>query len=218
MPKRAGFGLALAGTILLFASCLANGRGLIVLCAGDSLTEQGYPPYLRRLLVREGIPARVVNYGKSGHTSGEYLEYLEKSWERMSEERPDVILIQLGTNDLRTDHDFTSAELFRGNLKKIIEKFRAFRTRAGKIPEILLATIPAIPPGSLVNFDDESRRRVEAEINPAIRALAAVERLPLAENHGVFVRRPDLLPGVHPSPEGYRLMAESFRNAFRSRF
>jgi len=218
MRRRAGTLFFLVAAVVLFADCLPEGRGLIVLCAGDSLTEQGYPPYLRRILNREGIPARVANFGRSGATSGEYLAFLKENEDRLKEERPDVILVALGTNDLRTDHDFTPTEVFRTNLQAIIEKFRTFRSRGGKIPAIFLATIPDIPLGDLPVFDAESARRVQAEINPAIREIAAAAGLSVADNQAALAGRVDLLPGVHPSSEGYRVMAETWRRALRPRY
>jgi len=193
--------------------CVSSPRGVIVFCAGDSITAAAYPHFLQRGLNRDGLPARVLNHGRSGNTSGEYLDFLAKNMERLIAERPDFILLQLGTNDIRTDLDFTSTERFRDNMKKILAAFRKFRTRSGKIPSILLSTIPPVPSVGSLPFDAESLRRVEAEINPTIRALAAEEGLLLVDNHGLFSRRPDLLPDVHPSREGYRLLAENWRAA-----
>ena len=52
--------------------------------------------------------------------------------------------------------------------------------------------------------------RVEAEINPAIRDIARRRGLILADNHALFAGRPDLLPDIHPSEEGYRVLAEAW--------
>jgi lysophospholipase L1-like esterase len=198
----------------LFVSvCVSSPRGVIVFCAGDSITAAAYPHFLQRYLNQDGLPARVLNHGRSGNTSGEYLDFLVKNLERLIAERPDFILLQLGTNDIRTDLDFTSTERFRDNMKKILAAFRKFRNRSGKIPVILLSTIPPVPSTGPLPFDAESLRRVEAEINPTIRSLAAEEGLLLVDNHGLFSRRPDLLPDVHPSREGYRLLAENWRAA-----
>jgi len=193
--------------------CVSSPRGVIIFCAGDSITAAAYPHFLQRYLNRDGLPARVLNHGRSGNTSGEYLDFLVKNMEGLIAERPDFILLQLGTNDVRTDLDFTSTERFRDNMRKILAAFRKFRTRSGKIPSLLLSTIPPVPSAGPLPFDAESLRRVEAEINPTIRALAAEEGLLLVDNYGLFSRRPDLLPDVHPSREGYRLLAENWRTA-----
>jgi len=217
MNNRVGRGLTLVLAAFLAAGCVPSGRGIIVLCAGDSLTEAAYPQFLRRMLNAEGIAARVLNYGRSGFTSGEYLNYLVKSRDQLVEEKPDVILLELGTNDVRVDHDATPTDRFRMNMKEILGVFRTFRSRSGKIPMILIATIPDIPE-TPPNFNAESARRVEAEINPAIRDIAAEAGITVVDQHAVFVRRPDLLPDVHPVREGYRLMAEAWREALRPRY
>ena len=102
-------------------------------------------------------------------------------------------------------------------MRQILAVFRTFRSRSGKIPLILMATIPDIPE-TPPNFDASSARRVRAEINPAIREIAAAEGIAVVDQHAVFLRRPDLLPEVHPVREGYRLMAEVWREALRPRY
>jgi len=214
MTHQAGRGVIVALAALLFWGCAPSGRGVIVFCAGDSLTEAAYPRDLRRILAAEGISARVLNHGRSGMTSGEYLNHLVRERARLIEEKPDVVLLQLGTNDVRIDGDSTPVEKFRENMEGILGVFRTFRSRSGKIPVILLATVPDTPV-TPPNFDASSARRVRDEINPAIRDLAAAEGIAVVDQHAVFVRRPELLPEVHPLREGYRLMAEAWREALR---
>ncbi|MHB8054538.1 MAG: SGNH/GDSL hydrolase family protein [Candidatus Aminicenantales bacterium] len=213
MKPTRGRWILLGWAAFLFSACVPSGKGVIIFCAGDSLTEAAYPLFLRRTLALEGISARVLNYGRSGYTSGEYLSFLVKFKARLSEERPDFVLLQMGTNDMRTDHDYTPTNKFRANMKGILGVFRSFRSRSGRIPRIFLATIPDIPFGRYANFNAESIRRVEAEINPAIREIAAAEGIPVVDQHAVFTARPDLLPEIHPVREGYRLMAEAWEKA-----
>ncbi len=198
-----------------FSVCSSPPRGFIILCAGDSITAQAYPHFLQRLFARDGVRARVLNYGRSGFTSGEYRAYLAKSLARMSRERPDAVLLQLGTNDVRVDGDRTSAADFTANMKAIVDAFRGFRNRSGRPTILILATIPPVPAGTPLPFSGESVRRVEEDINPAVRALAETEDLPLVDNHALFVRRPNLLPGIHPSREGYQALAESWYSTLR---
>jgi len=86
---------------------------------------------------------------------------------------------------------------------------------------ILQAEAAGFAPGSTVGAPDGTdagSRRVRAEINPAIREIAAAEGIAVVDQHAVFLRRPDLLPEVHPVREGYRLMAEVWRDALRPRY
>lgn len=59
--------------LVLMIACSSPPPSYVILCAGDSITESGYPRFLNSLCKREGVRAKVFNYGKSGHTSGEYL-------------------------------------------------------------------------------------------------------------------------------------------------
>lgn len=215
MRKRLGCWLGLGVIALSLSACAPAGKGAVVFCAGDSLTQEAYPLFLRRAFNREGIPARVLNYGRSGYTSGEYLAFLQKNKAQLIEDKPDFILLQLGTNDVRTDRDSTPTAKFRENMTAIIGAFRSYRTRSGRVSRLLLATIPDIPPGDHKNFGPESARRVKEEINPAIREIAAAAGITVVDQQAVFAARPDLLPAIHPVRDGYREMAEAWLKALR---
>jgi lysophospholipase L1-like esterase len=197
--------------------CSSPPRGFIVLCAGDSITAEAYPHFLQRIFARDGIRARVLNYGRSGFTSGEYRALVEKNLDRLAREHPDAVLLQLGTNDVRVDGDRTPTGDFVTNMRAITAAFRTFRSRSGRPPIVMLATIPPVPRGTPLPFSDESVRRVEEDINPAVRSLAEEEVLPLVDNHELFLSRPELLPGIHPSREGYRALAENWYSGLRHR-
>ncbi len=202
-------------TLVLCPSCGRAPRGVIILCAGDSLTDSEYPRFLQRLLAREGKRARVLNYGRKGNTSGEYLRFLRQRGASMAGERPDFILLQLGTNDVRVDGDRTATEDFGRNMEAIIGLFREFADRRGGRTRLLLATIPPLPEDFSPPFGPGSRDRVVEEINPLIRRIGATERLPVVDNYTLFVRSPELLPDVHPTGAGYRLIARNWLEALR---
>jgi lysophospholipase L1-like esterase len=187
--------------------CSTSPEGIIVFCAGDSITAEAYPHFLQRIFNSEGRRAKVLNYGRNGHTSGEYLSFLEKNRDRLEAECPDFILLELGTNDVRADIDLTPTSVFKSNMKRIIEIFRSFKSRSGKTPVIFLATIPPVPEGTPLPFTPESVARVEAEINPALKSISQEERIPLVDNFTLFFKEPGLLRGVHPTLEGYRRLA-----------
>lgn len=200
---------------MAFPDCSRPARGVIILCAGDSLTDSEYPRHLQRLLSREGRRAKVLNYGRKGHTSGEYLRFLRQQGAAMAREHPDFILLQLGTNDVRVDGDLTPADAFGRNLEAIISLFREFSDRRGRRARVLLATIPPLPEDYSAPFGPGSRDRVIEEINPLIRKIAVEEGLPVVDNYSLFLRSPEFLPDVHPTSEGYRLMARHWLEALR---
>ena len=199
--------------LIQLSMCAVVPRGLIILCAGDSITAAGYPRFLQRILKQERIRAKVLNYGRSGYTSGEYLLFLEENSAALAGEYPHFVLLQLGTNDVREDGDHTSAEQYEQNLRRIIQIFGHFRTRSGADTRVLLATIPPIPEGSTFPFSQESGIRVVSEINPVIRQLAEEMGMAVVDNYTLLRQEPRLLPDVHPSEEGYRAMALNWYKA-----
>jgi lysophospholipase L1-like esterase len=211
----AGFALAAAATL---SPCNrptvapADAGAPLILCAGDSITAASYPDRLRERLEREGYRVRVENAGRNGNTSGEYLRFLRAS--RLHERtRPAIVLLQLGTNDVRIDGDRTPTERFRRNLSEIIDLVEAGGQASSCVPIILLATIPAIKVVVPDHFDHTSMLRVELEINPAIREIAAARGLPLVDNHALFAARPELLPDIHPTEAGYAALADNWHDA-----
>jgi len=215
MNKAEAVGACIAALFAAWACAAAEARGVIVLCAGDSLTAEAYPGMLRQALKTDGIRARVINRGRSGNTTGEYLRYLRGAADRLKAETPDLILLQLGTNDVRFDGDRTALPDFDRNLREVVRIFGDFRNRAGRPSVLLLATIPPVPETAPFPFTPASARRVVEEINPSIRALAAEAGIPLVDNYALFADAPGLLPGVHPSREGYRLLALNWLRAIR---
>jgi len=178
----------------------------VVLCAGDSITAASYPKHLKNLLAQDGLLVQMINAGVKGDSTAEYIRFLERS-QIIERTDPSWVLLQLGTNDLRIDSHATTTEQFQKNLETILDRFTRHRKRDGSSAQIILATIPPIPVEVRWHFNAGSRARVEAEINPAIRAIAGRRGLVLADHHAIFVSRPDLLPDIHPSEEGYRVLA-----------
>jgi lysophospholipase L1-like esterase len=181
----------------------------VILCAGDSITADDYPRLLKEMLERDGLRVQVINAGIKGDNTAEYLGFLERS-RIVERSEPRWVLLQLGTNDVRSDSHDTPLPQFRRNLEAILDRIGRQRNRDGSTPRVLLATIPPIPVEVRWHFNAASRARVEAEINPAIRAVARERGLLLADHHALFAARPELLPDVHPSPEGYRELAAAW--------
>jgi len=195
---------------LLIVSCSSPPQGIIILCAGDSITEAEYPRHLRRMLSRDGLRARVLNWGRKGYTSREYLEFLNQRKRNLAGEHPDYILLQLGTNDVRVDSDFTAAEEFERTMREIIAVFKGFKNRSGHRSEILLATILPLPGNLSYPFSAQSGERVVREINPILKKIATEENLVLVDNYSLFLEQTQFLPDVHPTSEGYRLLAKNW--------
>jgi len=198
---------------LLAAACKPSPRGVIVACVGDSLTDSSYPRHLSKSLAQEGIRTKIFNFGRSGFSSEEYLDYLEGNLAALASEKPDYVLVQLGTNDVRVDHDRVSAERFSSNMRSILDKLSRLKNPEGKKSLILLGTVPPIPDGSPFPFSPESQKRVESEINPILFLIGQQRKIPVVDNYELFLDNPHLLPAVHPSEEGYRSLARNWCEA-----
>jgi lysophospholipase L1-like esterase len=179
----------------------------VVLCAGDSITAGGYPWHLKRRLDEAGYRLQVINAGEKGNTSGEYLGFLRRS-RILERTNPRWVLLQLGTNDVRSDGDATSVEQFREHLDAILDLVAGHRNPDGSSPGVLLATILPVPVEIAGHFSAASRVRVDTEINPAIREIAGRRQIRLVDNHRLFADRPELLPGIHPNEQGYRALGD----------
>ena len=180
---------------------------LVILCAGDSITAGGYPGRLYLKLKEAGIDAQVVNCGVPGYTSREFLHYMMLE-APLRKTNPDVVLLQLGTNDVRSDFNHATTEQFIANMRQIIARIKA-QEGAGRRPALLIALIPPVVK-DFPSFSRESVRRVTEEINPAIRKLAAEHRLILIDHYSLFAEHPTWMDGIHPTPEGYQAMADNW--------
>jgi lysophospholipase L1-like esterase len=181
----------------------------VILCAGDSITAAKYPGYLQELLEKDGLLVQVINAGRKGDSSAEYIRYLETSRivERLD---PSWVLLQLGTNDLRIDSHATTTGQFIKNIESILDRIERHHRPDGSTAQVILATIPPIRLEIRWHFNASSRFRVEAEINPALRDIARRRGLILADHHAIFAARPELLKDIHPSREGYRALAKAW--------
>lgn len=181
-----------------------------ILCMGDSLTRSSYgnyPDQLKALLRSAGIDAVVQTAARPGNNSGEYLKYLY-SENPLNTVNPDIIILMLGTNDVRIDGDRTPLDRYTANMEEMIRILKNHRNPDGSRAVVFVATVPPIFTFDLDLFDENSGVRIEEEIVPVIRKLAQAERINLIDLHDHFKNKPQLLPGIHPNKRGYQIMAK----------
>ncbi len=186
----------------------------MVLCLGDSITEStwgNYPAQLDKMFKKNHVPFKAISQGRPGNTSGEYLTFFLKS-DMLEKYNPDVIVIMLGTNDVRIDSDNTPTPKYKDNMLKIIKHIRDFAKKNDRLINIYLCTIPPLFVPSLHTFTEKSSMRIEKEIIPEILKLSVDHNLKLIDIHSMFMKNKDLLPGVHPSPGGYYMIAKTIFN------
>ena len=197
---------AMAGWYFFIRMKPVPARNTRILCMGDSITSSRYGDYTTTLASRfETFDPTVTVHtaARPGNTSGEYLHWLKGS-DILSRVNPDLVVLMLGTNDTRVDSDHTPTQRFSRQMEAILAHIFAHRNPDTSRPRVILSSIPPIIRPDLPVFSEESRERVEKEINPAIRELARKHDLRLVDAHHFFSRNPELLPGVHPSTAGYK--------------
>lgn len=206
--------LAAAAAVIIPYFLLKPAPGKIhyykVLCMGDSLTESSYGQYprsLKRLFKTGNMKVNVYTAAGPGNTSGEYLNYI-KGTDILKKIKPHIVILMLGTNDVRIDGDHTPVKDYVKNMREIIAIIKNHGHPGDREAMIFLSTIPPIFHCDLPTFDETSQQRIGEEIVPAINLLAKEENLRLIDLYGFFEKKPELLPGIHPGKEGYRAMAE----------
>ena len=119
--------------------------------------------------------------------------------------RPEVVLLMEGTNDLQALNPIDAIEALEGMV-------RAARARRARV---FLATIPPQKPGFRTNA---ASMALVPGFNDEIRALAAREGATLVEVFNGMRDRLDLIgaDGLHPVPQGYDLMAQIFFDRIRA--
>lgn len=166
---------------------------------GDSLTagygverEEAFPALIQQKLDEAGRPWRVVNAGLSGETTSGGLRRLD--W--ILKQPVDIFVIELGGNDgLRG----ISPEVSRANLEAMIKRIRA------KFPDVRVVLAGMQMP---TNMGPEYTRQFAA-IYPELAKQYGLTLIPfLLEGVGGIPRlnQPD---GIHPTPEGHRIVADT---------
>jgi acyl-CoA thioesterase-1 len=176
------------------APAIAQERVLVAF--GDSLTAgfgvappESYPAQLERRLAAAGYRYRVVNAGVSGDTTAGALRRVD--WALRA--RPEIAIVVLGANDGLRGQDLRSTQ---GNLEEIVARFQGAGTR------VLLGGM-RLPPNYGRPYADAFRRVYET--------VARERKAPLVPFFldGVAADpRLNLADGIHPNPEGYRLIVE----------
>jgi lysophospholipase L1-like esterase len=161
-------------------------NGDVILAFGDSLThgngatqEQAYPAVLGRMIGRT-----VINAGVPGETTGEGLARLP---EVLAQERPKIVLLCLGGNDMLRRHNANSTE---SNLRQMI---RTIRTSGAGVVLIGVPS-PALfsgPPDFYEELADEFDLPYEGE------AFDEVLKTPRLK-----------ADAIHANAEGYKIVAE----------
>lgn len=189
---------------------LANHETTTIVAFGDSLTQgwmtrKGYVDFLHEMLQEKyNGSIEMINRGIPGNTSDDGLARLRRD---VLDRDPHLVLIQFALNDAYMG---SSPGRLKKNIKSMID-----RIRLDTSAEILLLTSCAI------NHEEENR--VARAFYQSIIDLGDEENLPVARVHRYWeekiregIPHRSLVQGdmVHPTVEGYRLMAEAIMEKF----
>jgi acyl-CoA thioesterase-1 len=168
----------------------------VIVAFGDSLTAgygadpgQSYPDNLQRDLDKLGYAYRVVNLGISGETTSDALARVTA----VVAVKPRIVILEFGGNDGLRGLPIAAA---RANLDQVMARLEAAHIR------ILLAGI-TLPP----NYGQDYIRPFQTMYHD----LAAKYHVPLIPFllEGVFERGLFQQDGIHPTGQGYAMVAET---------
>jgi acyl-CoA thioesterase-1 len=186
---------------------------------GDSITEgkladgnttpTPYPAGLRQLLASRYTTQTFTVFGEGGggETTSGGVQRLPGV---LTADNPEVLLLFEGVNDLPFGNSATISAMVN-NLQTMIQQAR------GRNVQVMLATL-------LPEIEGAQRAGAAPLIVPAndqIRALASSQGVPLVDLYQAFRGQESTLlgfDGLHPSPQGYQVITQTFFDAVRGRF
>jgi lysophospholipase L1-like esterase len=196
----------IAGGILqpLYSGGVAAKPTVRIMALGDSITEgyrssdlTGYRGPLKELLIRDGVNPVISDRSKGGETIRWFAERVD-GW--LATDRPDVVLLDAGTNDAVQPDDIPNAG-----------------RRIAALVDRILASDPrvSVVVAKLQYMNNPAGRANQRKINGQIPPVAA------ARAGRVYIADMSTLPptmlddGIHPNDAGYREMAARWHAALR---
>ncbi len=188
-----------------------------IACVGDSITEgaglsspstQSYPARLQKLL---GTNYNVRNFGVSGRTllkKGDSPYWKEAAYTNSLKLSPDIVIIQLGTNDSKPQN-WRYGTNFVSDYNDLIASYSSLTSA----PAIYLCSpCPVYANGAY----DIRPGIVATNIAPLVRQIAGDHSLPVIELQTRLAGHPDLFPDtVHPNSRGMAVMAAIMFSSLR---
>lgn len=199
--------------IFLSFSCITNNTNepmIKIACVGDSITygwgikdrkQYNFPGQLETIL---GNNYDVENFGIIGATllkKGVNSYNTERRIDKIRKYNPDIIIIQLGTNDSKRKNWKYHKEFIK-DYTSLINNFKQF----DKNPYVIICA----PPSTYKNIWDIRENIIKTEIVSLVNYVAEttdvdfIDLHPLLKGHrNLFVDR------IHPNSDGSKIIAES---------
>ena len=202
--------ISMIATFATYTASAASAQVRIA-CVGDSITyglgiaereRNSYPAQLATML---GERWEVRNFGFSGASAikDSLKPYgLLPVFEEALAYEPDVVIVQLGTNDTNPKVWPAHKQQFITDYLAIIRRFQGLKTR----PRIYLCR--PVPLFRDRGKDYDTDKILTEEVIPKIDAVAKENHLPVIDLYAALDGHPgELWDGVHPNAEGARHMA-----------
>lgn len=178
----------------------------VILFFGDSLTagyglspEEAFPAILEIELKQSGKEVKVVNAGLSGETSAGGLTRVD--W--ILRQPIDIFILELGANDgLRG----LPLDQTRINLQAIIDKVKLKSPNA----KIVIAGM-MVPPNLGKEYTDEFKK-----IYPELALKNRATLIPFLLEGVAGDEKLNLPDGIHPNPEGHKIVANNLKKIILS--
>lgn len=179
------------------------------------------------LLLAPARGVEVINAGFGGHTARALMEHVQAD---VLDQDPTLVLLLVGTNEALNSGALTPPAEFRRNLEALCDRLRA------KCPVLLMMPIPFHKPDLLTRHKEAAYGAMSPEqrwaaVRAEVAAVAAAKGLPVVDLAKAFAAaggagggKSSLLrnqancgvrDGVHPTPEGYRVIAAAAAAAIR---
>jgi acyl-CoA thioesterase-1 len=180
-----------------------------VACVGDSITLGfGYPDDLWMLM---GANYTVSNFGAGAATVSlsSRTSYMNQSaFQEAKQFQPNMVIIMLGANDASPDNEKYIGS-FVSDYLKLISAFEMLESK----PQVWIVK----PPPIFHNGTGLSTEFFDTNVIPSIVQVAKKTNLPLIDVYSALVNHSDYFwDGVHPTPDGSRLIAQVIFDAVTS--
>ena len=206
-----GFALTLAVGALFTLGVQSAWAQVKVACVGDSITagyglsNPGADSYPAQLAAMLGNGYSVGNFGLSGATvqkRSDYTYWNTSQYRNSLRFKPNVVVIMLGTNDSKSWN--WNAAKFDADYRALIAQYQGLQSH----PTVYICLIPPVytPNPFGTTFDPGFIQNV---VLPAIRAVASETGVTLIDNNTPLMNPAYFSDGVHPTPEGAGILAQT---------
>ncbi len=181
---------------------------LQVACLGDSITygyklaDPARTSYPVRLSQQSKGLWHVLNLGVNGATvlnKGDIPITAQKSYHQLIKSTPDVVIIMLGTNDIK-DNNYQHISNFVRDYITMIEKIQQLPSS----PRVIVCSIPPI----LIDYPNGLNAKRQKSINLLIKKAANISGAEFFDINAQLVNKPSLfIDGIHPNTLGAQKIA-----------